>query len=85
MSDPIVDKLLAHLEANGDTEAVRELAGALRRGELDWPAGLGAPFYAEALAPRIAAFADWHRSLSDDDRTRHMDVTLSVMRSMKQE
>jgi hypothetical protein len=72
VSDPgrerLVERLLAHLENNGDDERLRELAAGIRSGSAGWAGSLTAPAYAEALKPGLNGFARWYDHLSDTER-----------------
>ncbi len=71
--DNVVDRLLAHLEKNGDDERVRELAADVRHGRTTLAESLSASFYADALRPSLDGFVGWYQQLSDADRDAEVD------------
>jgi hypothetical protein len=72
--DNVTERLLAHLENNGDDERVRELASDVLHGRSTLTESLAASFYAEALLPKLDGFAGWYEQLSDADRAAEADL-----------
>ena len=69
----LVDKLLAHIEKNGNDTRLRELAAGIRSGSAGWAESLNASFYAEALSPGLDNFAGWYDQLSESERAEHAE------------
>jgi len=64
----IVDRLLAHIEKNGENERLRKLAADVRRGNASLGDYLNSAEYAQALQPGMADFTGWYDQLSDSER-----------------
>jgi hypothetical protein len=87
----LVDKLLAHLEKNGDDGRIRELAAGIRQGNAGWAESLAASSYAQALQPKLDGFIGWYQHLGESDRATeaercqseldHMNRTQSKVRN----
>jgi hypothetical protein len=69
----LVDKLLAHIERNGNDERLRELAAGIRSGHAGWAESLNASFYVEALHPGLNDFAGWYDQLDESERAEHAE------------
>ncbi|WP_127504014.1 hypothetical protein [Actinoplanes solisilvae] len=81
----IVDRLLAHLEANGSDEHLRELAAGVRRGDAPVRDFVANSSYAEALQPGLENFAGWYDTLSDSDRAEQAEQCRQVIEKIDEQ
>ncbi|GIM98072.1 hypothetical protein [Paractinoplanes toevensis] len=64
----IIDRLLAHIEKNGDDERLREMATDVRRGDAQLRDFLSASEYSAALQPGLQGFTNWYERLDESER-----------------
>lgn len=80
----LVDKLLAHIEKNGNDERLRELAGGIRSGSAGWAESLSASCYAEVVLPGLNDFAGWYDTLSNSERAAQAERCQSTVDELNQ-